>query len=88
VRYVFVTVEMGKGSRSLYQRPRDNPLQATLKGKVIIELKYGGQSWGRAEVSELKLAREKNNARWKVAPAEVERTFKIRKKPNAPKKIE
>ena len=55
----------------------DDPLRATLKGKLTIESRYGGL----AEVSELKLVREKDNAPWKVAPAEVERTFKSRTKP-------
>lgn len=55
----------------------DDPLRATLKGKVIIESVYSG----RAEVSELKLVREKDDAAWKIAPAEIERTFKNRKKP-------
>jgi len=53
------------------------PLKATLKGKVVIDAPYGG----RAEVQELKLVREKDGAPWKVAPAEIERTFKVRTKP-------
>jgi hypothetical protein len=59
----------------------DDPLHATLKDKVRIEVKYDGHPWGRAEVSELKLVRERVKARWKVDPAEVDRTFKIREKP-------
>jgi hypothetical protein len=53
------------------------PLKATLKGKVVIDALYGG----RAEVQDLKLVREKDGAPWKVAPAEIERTFKVRTKP-------
>lgn len=53
------------------------PWKATLKGKVVINAPYGG----RAEIQELKLVREKDGAPWKVAPAEVERTFKVRTKP-------
>ena len=60
----------------------DDPLRATLKGKVIVQSIYSG----RAEVSELKLVREKDNARWKIAPAEVERTLKVRKRANATEK--
>ena len=52
----------------------DDPLKATLKGKVVIDAPYGG----RVEVKELKLVREMVGKQWKVAPAEVERTFKIR----------
>ena len=55
----------------------DDPLKATLKGKVVIDAQYGG----RAEVKELKLVREKNSEPWRIAPAEVERTFKVRTKP-------
>ncbi len=55
----------------------DDPLKATLTGKVVIDAPYGG----RAEVQELKLVREKKGAPWKVAPAEVERTFKVRTRP-------
>ena len=64
-----------KGSK--VEPDSDDPLRATLKGKLTIESRYGGL----AEVSELKLVREKDNAPWKVAPAEVERTFKSRTKP-------
>jgi hypothetical protein len=67
-------------TRYKVEADRADPLQATLKGDVIIDLRYAGQSWGRAEVSELKLVRETPNARWKVAAEEVERTFRIRKK--------
>jgi hypothetical protein len=59
----------------------DDPLRATLKGKVIIQADVGGHFGERAEVSELKLVREKDNAPWKIAPAEVERTFKGRNQP-------
>jgi len=58
-----------------------NPLLATLKGSVIVEVKYDGQSWGRANVAELKLVRERPNARWKVDPAEVVRTLASREIP-------
>jgi hypothetical protein len=64
----------------------NNPLHATLKGtpkgNVVIELKYDGQPSGRADVSELKLVRERPNAPWKVDPAEVERTLARREVPN------
>jgi hypothetical protein len=60
-----------------------DPLRATLKGKVIIQADVGGYTGAgeRAEMSELKLVREKANARWKIDSAEIERTFKSRKKP-------
>ncbi|HET6327091.1 MAG TPA: hypothetical protein VFG04_20590 [Planctomycetaceae bacterium] len=56
---------------------RDNPLQATLTGKVVLDVTYGG----RADVSQLKLVRAAEDAPWQVAPAEIERTFKTRHKP-------
>jgi hypothetical protein len=60
---------------------QDDPLRATLTGSVVIKLSYAGQSWGRAEVSDLKLHRDRANALWKLEPAEVERTLKVREKP-------
>jgi hypothetical protein len=57
---------------------RGDPLRAMLKGKLLIESADGG----RAEVTELKLVRANDSTGWKVAPSEVERTFKSRKKPN------
>ena len=56
----------------------DDPLRATLTGGVIIELSYAGQSWGRAEVLDLKLVRDSVNTLWRVDPTEVDRTFKSR----------
>jgi hypothetical protein len=55
----------------------DDPLRATLKGKVVIQTVYGG----RAQVSRLELVRDKKDAPWKLAPAEVERTFVSRETP-------
>jgi hypothetical protein len=56
----------------------DNPARATLRGKVRIASTYGGE----VGVAELKLVRDpKDRSVWKVAPAEVERTLKIRQKP-------
>ncbi len=56
----------------------DDPLRATLTGGVIIELSYAGQSWGRAEVVDLKLVRDRVSTLWRVDPREVDRTFKSR----------
>jgi len=56
--------------------PQD-PSRATLTGKIVLEVAYAG----RADVSELKLVRADDGASWKVAPDDVERTFKIRHKP-------
>jgi hypothetical protein len=53
------------------------PSRATLTGKIILEVSYAG----RADVSELKLIRADDFATWKVAPDEIERTFKTRHKP-------
>ena len=50
---------------------------ATLTGTIILEVAYAG----RADVSELKLVRADDGASWKVAPDEIERTFKTRHKP-------
>lgn len=68
-------------SRYKVEADRDDPLQATLRGNVIVQVVIGGHTGDRAEVSELKLVRDRVNARWKVDPKEVERTFKSRKKP-------
>jgi hypothetical protein len=57
----------------------DNDAQATLKGEIRIRCYYGG---GEATVKELKLVRDKKDkAKWLIDPAEVDRTFKLRKKP-------
>lgn len=56
---------------------RENPLRATLKGDVVIDVGYGG----RAEVSELTLTRAQADAPWQIDAAEVERTLKTRHKP-------
>jgi hypothetical protein len=55
----------------------NDPLRATLKGKIVVTVEEGG----RAEVSELSLIREDDNARWMIAPEDVERTLKSRHKP-------
>src|SRR5688572_23628022 len=52
-----------------------DPLRATLKGKVRIFARYGGD----AEVDTLTLVRDKEGGAWKVDPKEVERTAKVRK---------
>jgi hypothetical protein len=54
----------------------NQPLQATLKGKVRIHARYGGD----VTVNELKLVRDSVDGRWMVDPNEVERTRKLRKK--------
>jgi hypothetical protein len=59
----------------------DDPLHATLTGGVIIKLLYAGQTWGQAEVSQLKLCRDRANTLWRIEPPEVERTFSSRTKP-------
>jgi len=59
----------------------DNPLRATLKGGVVIKLTYADQSWGRLEVPQLKLSRDKPNTLWKVDPEEFERIVQNRTEP-------
>jgi hypothetical protein len=49
----------------------DDPLRATLEAKLTIELQYNRQSWGRVQVSALKLVRKTPKARWTLDPAEV-----------------
>jgi hypothetical protein len=56
---------------------REDSLRATLKGDVVIDVRYGG----RAEVSELKLIRANEDAPWQIVAAEVERTLRSRHKP-------
>jgi hypothetical protein len=46
-----------------------NPLQATLSGKIHIDVQYGG----KADVSELHLVRRAANVAWTVAEEDVER---------------
>lgn len=54
----------------------DDPLKATLKGKVRIFARYGGD----VTVEEFALVRDKKeNAKWRLDPKEVERTMKLRK---------
>lgn len=55
----------------------DDPRQATLTGKVVLDVDYGG----RADVAQLKLVRAAEDGAWQIAPAEIERTFKSRHKP-------
>jgi hypothetical protein len=70
-------VELRPFQQTRVEADRDDPLRATLRGKVVIQAGSGG----RAEVSELKLVREGGTARWKIDPAEFERTLKTRTKP-------
>jgi hypothetical protein len=64
------------GKYGVEHDPQD-PSRATLTGKIILEVSYAG----RADLSELKLVRAGDFATWKVAPDEIERTFKTRHKP-------
>jgi hypothetical protein len=64
------------GEYGVEHDPQD-PSRATLTGKIVLEVSYAG----RADVSELKLIRAGDFATWKVAPDEIERTFKTRHKP-------
>ena len=55
---------------------QDDPLKATLKGKVRIFARYGGD----VEVDSLKLVRDKaDGKKWRLDHSEVERTAKLRK---------
>lgn len=56
----------------------DDPLHTTLTGGVIIKLSYSEQSWGQAELPQLKLSRAKANTLWKIDPGEFERIVKSR----------
>jgi hypothetical protein len=51
----------------------DDPLRATLEGRLTIELKYNRQAWGLAQVSALKLVRKTAKARWTLDPADAKR---------------
>ncbi|HEX3149288.1 MAG TPA: hypothetical protein VHR66_14535 [Gemmataceae bacterium] len=54
----------------------DDPLKATLKGKIRIFARYGGD----VTVEELALVRDKkDNPKWRLDPKEVERTTRLRK---------
>jgi hypothetical protein len=64
------------GKYGVEHDPQD-PSRATLTGKIILEVSYAG----RADVSELKLVRADDFTTWKIAPDEIERTFKTRHKP-------
>jgi hypothetical protein len=52
-----------------------HPRQATLKGKIHIDSRVGDG----VTVSRLRLVRMPADGKWRVAPQEVERTFKLRK---------
>jgi hypothetical protein len=58
-----------------------NPLRATLKGGVVIKLRYAEEPWGEAELPQLNLSREKPNTLWKIDPEEFERIVENRTKP-------
>jgi hypothetical protein len=59
----------------------DNPLHATLRGNIRIELEYNRRPWGHVKIADLKLVRTKPNARWRIDPEEIDRTFKNRELP-------
>ncbi len=55
---------------------KDDPLKATLKGKIRVFCRYAGD----VELDSLKLVRAKKDGKeWQLAPEEVERTKKLRK---------
>jgi hypothetical protein len=55
---------------------KDDPLRATLKGKVRVFARYGGD----VTVTSLNLVRDKKDSQqWRLASKEVERTKKLRK---------
>jgi hypothetical protein len=49
-----------------------DPLKATLRGKIVVDVRYGG----KAEVEELRLVRRSPDAGWTVAEDDVERMAK------------
>jgi hypothetical protein len=59
----------------------NNPLRASLKGGVVIKLTYADESWGKVEVPQLKLTRDKPNQLWKVDPAQFEELLESRTMP-------
>jgi hypothetical protein len=59
----------------------NDPLHATLKGGVTIQLVYADESWGKVEVRQLKLSRDKPNSLWKVDPEELDRLLENRTMP-------
>lgn len=69
-------VTFGDG-RSLQIRPdKDNPLQATLKGKIKVRMDYGGE----AETTKLRLIRSREtDSSWKIHPDDVDELAKPRK---------
>lgn len=59
----------------------DDPLHATLTGGMTIKLFYAEHPWGQADVSQLKLVRDRPNTLWRIDPVEVDRTLQGRTKP-------
>ncbi|HEV8002054.1 MAG TPA: hypothetical protein VGP63_19355 [Planctomycetaceae bacterium] len=59
----------------------DDPLHATLTSGVTISLLYAEKTWGQAEVPQLKLSRDRPTSLWKIDPADFERLFQNRTKP-------
>jgi hypothetical protein len=52
-----------------------HPRQATLRGRIYLETRGGTE----ARVNRLRLVRSPADSKWRVAPEEVERTFKLQK---------
>jgi hypothetical protein len=69
-------LRFGDGRSVLIQPDPDNPLRATLEGKVKVGIDYGGE----AEVTKLRLIRDKKtDFRWRIDPKQVDEMAKGRK---------
>jgi hypothetical protein len=55
----------------------DDPLRATLQGKLAVELHYNRQTWGRVPISTLKLIRKTPKTRWTLDPDDAKRIAEI-----------
>lgn len=72
----YSTVELGSDAAKVKADPgKEN--QATLKGKIGVWANHGGY----IEVKQLRLVRKDKDSKWMVAPEEIEKTLKTRKKP-------
>jgi hypothetical protein len=75
------TLELRPINRYRLDADDSDPLSVTMKGKLSIHEYYAGHDGGHADILELKLVRDAENGRWRIAPEEVERTAKSRSKP-------
>src|SRR5947209_1458942 len=71
-------VSFGGGAKVSIRPDPDNPLRATLEGKIKVRIAYGGE----VEVSTLRLIRaHKIDDEWKIDPKQVDEMAKVKRKP-------